>query len=167
MSDVDGRNGLNLHVVAPATLPAASLRAAVLVARFNEILTERLQAGATRTLSAAGVGRIDVIEVPGAFELPAVAAAIARRGLHQLIVALGAVIRGNTPHFDHVCNQAAAGLARVAVDHAIPLGFGVLTLDTLEQGFDRVGGKLGNKGEEAARVALQMAAVLGAIAELR
>ena len=145
--------------------PPSDLRVAVVVARFNELLTERLLTGAQRTLAAAGLSdqQIDVHWVPGAFELPLAAQALARKGCYGAIVALGAVVRGSTPHFDYVCSTAAAGLARVSESAHIPLGFGLLTLDNLEQGLDRVGGKLGNKGAEAAEAALEMVALLAAI----
>lgn len=138
---------------------------AIVVARFNELLTERLLTGAQRALVAAGLSeqQIDVRWVPGAFELPLAAQALASKGGYGAIVALGAVVRGSTPHFDYVCSTAAAGLARVSESAQIPLGFGLLTLDTLEQGLDRVGGKLGNKGAEAAEAALEMVALLAAI----
>lgn len=135
------------------------LRCAIAVARFNSRLTEPLLAGARDALQACGVAAtaIEVAWVPGAFELPLAAQVFARSGRADAIVCLGAVIRGDTPHFDHVCTQAASGILRVSLEHHVAIGFGVLTLETLEQGLERTGGRLGNKGEEAALAALEMA----------
>jgi 6,7-dimethyl-8-ribityllumazine synthase len=108
--------------------------------------------------------QVDVVWLPGAFELPAAAAAAAASGRYACLVALGAVIRGETPHFEYVAGAAASGLADVAVRHALPVGFGVLTVDTLQQAMDRAGGSAGNKGHEAAAAALGTA---DAIAQLR
>jgi 6,7-dimethyl-8-ribityllumazine synthase len=139
---------------------------AVLVSRYNELVTTRLLDGARAALRDAGVAddAVDVIWVPGAFELPAAAAAAAATGRYACLVALGAVIRGDTPHFDYVAGEATRGLGDVAVRHALPVGFGVLTVDTLQQAADRAGGVAGNKGYEAAEAALATADV---IAQLR
>ena len=141
-------------------------RVAVLVSRYNELVTTRLLDGARAALRAAGVAddAVDVVWVPGAFELPAAAAAAAGTGRYACLVALGAVIRGDTPHFDYVAGEATRGLGDVAVRHALPVGFGVLTVDTMEQATDRAGGAAGNKGYEAAQAALATADV---IAQLR
>ena len=141
-------------------------RVAVLVSRYNELVTSRLLEGARAALRAAGVAdeAVDVIWVPGAFELPAAAAAAAGTGRYACLVALGAVIRGDTPHFDYVAGEATRGLGDVAVRHALPVGFGVLTVDTMQQATDRAGGAAGNKGYEAAEAALATADV---IAQLR
>lgn len=141
-------------------------RVAVLVSRYNELVTTRLLDGARAALRDAGVpaDAVDVIWVPGAFELPAAAAAAAATGRYACLVALGAVIRGDTPHFDYVAGEAARGLGDVAVRHALPVGFGVLTVDTMQQATDRAGGAAGNKGYEAAEAALATADV---IAQLR
>jgi 6,7-dimethyl-8-ribityllumazine synthase len=140
------------------------LRCAIAVARFNSRLTEPLLAGARAALAASGVdaASISVTWVPGAFELPLAAQAIARSRWADAIVCLGAVIRGDTPHFDHVCTQAASGILRVSLDHHVAIGFGVLTLESLEQALERTGGRFGNKGEEAALAALEMALLLRA-----
>jgi 6,7-dimethyl-8-ribityllumazine synthase len=141
-------------------------RVAILVSRYNELITTRLLEGALACCAEAGVRRedVDVIWVPGAFELPAAAAAAAGTRRYACLVALGAVVRGDTPHFEYVAGEAARGLNTVAVSHALPVGFGVLTVDTRQQAVDRAGGSAGNKGHEAAAAALQAADV---IAQLR
>ncbi|MBA2626518.1 MAG: 6,7-dimethyl-8-ribityllumazine synthase [Gemmatimonadales bacterium] len=141
-------------------------RVAVLVSRYNEVVTGRLLDGARECLRDAGVTdeSVDVVWVPGAFELAAAASAAAATGSYACIVALGAVIRGDTPHFDFVAGEAARGLGDVAVRHGLPVAFGVLTVDSLSQATDRAGGSAGNKGYEAAAAALETADV---IAQLR
>jgi len=128
-----------------------SPRIAVIVSRFNRAVTDNLLEGAKAAAKDAGVsiGAADVYPVPGAFELPLVAQAVARSGRYAGIVCLGAVIRGETPHFDYVCAEAAAGIQRVALEGGLPVAFGVLTTDTLEQAMARAGGDIGNKGREA------------------
>ena len=142
-------------------------RVAVLVSRYNELVTTRLLEGARAALRDAGVATeaVDVVWVPGAFELPAAAAAAAATGRYACLVALGAVIRGDTPHFDYVAGEAARGLGDVAVRHALPVGFGVLTVDTMQQATDRAGGAAGNKGYEAAEAALATADVIAQLRE--
>lgn len=130
---------------------------AVVASRFNELVVERLVAGALDELNRSGVGadRITLAWAPGAFELPLVARHFAASGAVAGIVCLGAVIRGGTDHYTHVAGQCAAGLARVQLDFGIPVAFGVLTTDTVDQALDRSGGKGGNKGAEAARGTLE------------
>ena len=137
-------------------------RVAILVSRYNELITSRLLEGALGCCHEAGISRddIDVVHVPGAFELPVVAAAAAGSGRYACIVALGAVIRGDTPHFEYVAGEAARGLGDVAVRTGVPVGFGVLTVDTMQQAVDRAGGVAGNKGHEAAAAALGAADVI-------
>ena len=144
----------------------AAGRMAIIVSRYNELVTTRLLEGARAACEAAGVqpGQVDMVWVPGAFELPAVASALAASGRYSCLVALGAVIRGETPHFDFVAGEAARGLNAVAVRHGLPVGFGVLTVDSLEQAMDRAGGSAGNKGREAAEAAIMAA---DALAQLR
>jgi 6,7-dimethyl-8-ribityllumazine synthase len=144
----------------------ASGRVAILVSRYNELITTKLLDGALACCREAGVDReaIDVVWLPGAFELPAAAAAVAETRAYACLVALGAVVRGDTPHFDYVAGEAARGLNDVAVRYQLPVGFGVLTVDTMEQAADRAGGTAGNKGHEAAAAALQAA---DALAQLR
>jgi 6,7-dimethyl-8-ribityllumazine synthase len=135
---------------------------AILVSRYNELITSRLLDGALACCGEAGLSReqVDVVWVPGSFELPAAAAAAAAVGGYSSLVALGAVLRGETPHFEYVAGETARGLMEVAVRYALPVGFGVLTVDTLEQAMERAGGSSGNKGYEAAAAALQSADVL-------
>ncbi len=135
---------------------------AVVVSRFNEIVTTRLLDGARQCLREQGVpeARVDVIWVPGAFELPVAAETAAASGRYAALVALGCVIRGETPHFEFVAGEAARGLAAVALAHRLPVGFGLLTTEDLEQAMARAGGAAGNKGYEAADAALTTADVL-------
>ena len=137
-------------------------RVGILVSRYNETVTERLLAGAEACLRDRGVGpeRVDVVRVPGAWELPLAARALAARGGYLAVVALGAVIRGETAHFDYVAGEASRGLMDVALRYGVPVGFGVLTCDTLAQALARAGGEAGNKGREAAEAALDAAAAL-------
>jgi len=140
-------------------LPAASRRFAIVVSRFNEGITDRLLAGARACLAEHGVRdeAVDVISVPGAWELPIAADLAARRGSYAAILALGCVIRGETPHFDFVAGPAADGLARVALDHGVPVAFGLLTTEDAAQALERAGGRHGNKGRDAALAALELA----------
>jgi 6,7-dimethyl-8-ribityllumazine synthase len=150
----------------PTRARARPRRALVVVSRFNEGVTRRLLDGATGELRAAGFadGAIDVVWVPGAFELPlAVHAGLATRR-YALALALGAVIRGDTPHFEFICAEATRGLGETALRHATPVGFGLLTCDTLEQAVARAGGDAGNKGAEAAVAAVQTLRALEGLA---
>lgn len=130
----------------------------VAVARFNELETAQLLEGALECLSEHGVrpDDVDVVRVPGAFELPGVIGVALRRGSYDGVVALGCVIRGETPHFDFVAGEAARGIQALAIAHDVPIGFGVLTTDTREQALARAGGTMGNKGRDAALAALEM-----------
>lgn len=132
------------------------------MSRFNEGVTRRLRDGAIRALAAAGYGegQVDVMWVPGAFELPLAVDRGLASGGYAVAVALGAVIRGETPHFDYVSAAASHGLMDVALRNATPVGFGLLTCDTLAQAMARAGGDAGNKGEEAAQAALETLAAL-------
>ena len=140
-------------------LRGEGLSIAIVVSRFNELVTRALLAGARDGLARHGVEPegVDVAWVPGAFEIPLTARKLAESGRYQAVICLGAVIRGETPHFDHVANQASSGIARVALDTGVPIIFGVLTTDTLEQAMERAGGKMGNKGYDAAVDAIEMA----------
>ena len=140
-------------------LNAAGLKIAVVCARFNGFITDRLLAGALDALKRSSISEsdIEIVKVPGAWELPLAAQTIAELKKHDAIVALGAVIRGDTPHFDHVAGQASLGLAAVQLETGIPIAFGVLTTHTIEQAIDRAGGKSGNKGYDAAITAIEMA----------
>jgi 6,7-dimethyl-8-ribityllumazine synthase len=143
----------------------SSGRVAILVSRYNELITSKLLEGALACCGEAGVARdqIDVVWVPGAFELPSAAAVAAESGAYACLVALGVVIRGDTPHFDYVAGESARGLNDVALRHALPVGFGVLTVDTMQQAMERAGGSAGNKGHEAAAAALQTADVMAQV----
>ena len=134
-------------------------RFAVIASRFNEAVTTKLVAGATDALVKHGVlpDAIDVVWVPGAWELPAVARRLLSNERYDALVAVGAVIRGETPHFDYVAGEAARGLSRASAEYDRPIGFGVLTCDTVEQALARAGGAHGNKGWDAALAALEMA----------
>ncbi len=137
-------------------------RFALVASRFNSFVVESLIAGALDTLRRHGVapGRITLVRAPGAFELPLVVQKVARSGNHDAIIALGAVIRGGTPHFEHVAGECTKGIASVSLQTGIPVAFGVLTVDTIEQAIERAGTKAGNKGEEAALSALEMVNLL-------
>ncbi len=139
---------------------ASDLRVAVVAASWHTEVMDGLIAGARRALAAHGVADAPVVRVPGTFELPVVAAALARD--HDAVVALGVVVRGGTPHFEYVCSAATDGLTRVALDHDTPVGFGVLTCDTDEQALDRAGldGSSEDKGWEATAAALDTARTL-------
>jgi 6,7-dimethyl-8-ribityllumazine synthase len=138
-------------------LNANGLNFAILVARFNSAITEKLLAGARDALTKAGAKSQEVFYVPGAFELPFAAKKLAERGDFDAIVALGAVIRGDTPHFDYVAGEAARGLQQTALETGVPIAFGVLTTDNQEQAEARAGGAGGNKGFDAAMTAVEMA----------
>jgi len=136
-------------------------RFAIVVSRFNDQVTDRLLAGALACLRQHGVSEdsVDVVSVPGAWELPIAAQAAAKRG-YSAIIALGCVIRGDTPHFDYVAGAAARGLERVSLEASVPIAFGVLTTEDAQQALARAGGRAGNKGWDAALTALEMANLL-------
>ena len=141
----------------------ASQRFVVVVARFNSLVTERLLAGALEAFARHGLldDSIDVVWVPGAVEIPVIAQRLAATGDYGAVVTLGAVVRGETSHYDLVCQAVTSGVNRVALDTGVPVIFGVLTTDTLEQALDRAGGKAGNKGADAAVAAIEMASLMG------
>ncbi len=148
-------------------LNGQGLRVAVAASRFNEAIVERLVDGALDGLRRHGVDpeAVDVVWAPGAFELPLVAARLAEGGSYDAVITLGAVIRGETGHYDFVAGQCAAGVQRVQLDTGVPIVFGVLTTESVEQAFERAGVKAGNKGFEAAATAIEMANLLGEIAK--
>jgi 6,7-dimethyl-8-ribityllumazine synthase len=152
--------------MAPSTVTAApqgkGLAIGIAVARWNDFITERLLSGALDTLSRYGVADDDVTVVwaPGSWELPLVCKRLASSGSVDAVIALGAVIRGATGHYEHVAGQCAAGLQRAALDTGVPVVFGVLTTETIEQAIERAGTKAGNKGSEAAVTAIEMANLL-------
>ena len=143
-------------------LSASGLRFGIVVSRFNSFITDRLLGGATDALLRAGGSEdmIDVIKVPGSWEVPLVAGELARQHRYDALICLGAVIRGDTPHFDYVAGEAAKGIAHVSSETGVPVAFGVLTTNTLEQAIDRAGAKSGNKGFDAAMTAIEMANLL-------
>lgn len=143
-------------------LVARDLRFAIVAARFNDLVVDSLIRGAVDALSRHGAAekQIDLIRVPGAFDLPFVVKRVAASKRYDAVVALGAVIRGATAHFEYVSTQCAAGLARAAEESGVPVAFGVLTTDTLEQAIERAGTKAGNKGADAAIAALELANLL-------
>jgi len=144
------------------SIDAAGLRFGIAVARFNHLICVRLLDGCTRELGECGAASdaIDVAWVPGAFELPMAVRQLAESGRYDALIALGAVIRGGTPHFDYVCTGVTDGVRAVMRDTGIPVAFGVLTTDDVDQALARAGGAEGNKGVEAARVAIEMANLL-------
>jgi len=140
-------------------LLARDLRFGFVAARFNDYVVEALIRGAVDALKRHGAGekQIEIVRVPGAFDIPIVARKLALSRRYEAIIALGAVIRGQTPHFDFVAGECASGLARIALETGVPIAFGVLTTDTMEQALDRAGGKAGNKGADAALAGIEMA----------
>ena len=142
-------------------------RYAIVAGRFNQFVVDSLVEGAIDALIRNGVSedKIKVVRVPGAYEIPLTAQALAEKGDVDAIVALGAVIRGSTPHFDYVAGESAAGLSKVQLDTGVPCAFGVLTVEDIEQAIERAGIKAGNKGAEAAMVAIEMVSVLKQISE--
>lgn len=143
-------------------LDATGLTFALVAGRFNDFITERLIGGAVDYLTRHGADKaaITIVKVPGAFEIPLAAKKLAASGKYNGVVCLGAVIRGATPHFEYVANECVKGLAHVMLESNVPVGFGVLTVDTLEQAIERAGSKAGNKGVESAAAVLEMVRVL-------
>jgi 6,7-dimethyl-8-ribityllumazine synthase len=143
-------------------LRGEGVRVAIACGRFNDLITERLLAGARDGLLRHGVDEASITEawVPGAFELPLAASRLAESGEYDAVICLGAVIRGATGHYEHVAGQCAAGIARVGLDTGLPVVFGVLTTETIEQALERAGTKAGNKGYESAETALEMVDLL-------
>ncbi|MFP4511411.1 MAG: 6,7-dimethyl-8-ribityllumazine synthase [Acidimicrobiales bacterium] len=153
--------------VIEGSLDGAGLRIGVVCGRFNDFITDRLLDGAERALRRHGVDPADttVVWVPGAFEIPFGARQLATGGTVDAVVTLGAVIRGATGHYEQVAGQCAAGVQRAALDTGVPIIFGVLTTDTVDQAIERAGAKAGNKGEEAAAAAIEMANLVRTLAK--
>jgi 6,7-dimethyl-8-ribityllumazine synthase len=153
---------MNVH---EGSMVASGLKVGLLVSRFNGLVTEQLLAGAADALRRHGVedGDIDVYRCPGTFELPALLRRVAAAGRHDALVALGAVIRGGTPHFEYVAGEAVKGVAQVALEAPCAVAMGVLTCDTMEQALERAGLKAGNKGAEAALAAIEQANLFRAL----
>ncbi|MBI5740930.1 MAG: 6,7-dimethyl-8-ribityllumazine synthase [Nitrospirae bacterium] len=143
-------------------LQAEGLKFAIIVSRFNEFITGKLLEGAIDALVRHGSSEknIDIIRVPGSFEIPLVAKKVAGKKSYDAVICLGTVIRGATPHFDYVAAEAAKGIAAASMETGVPIAFGVLTTDTIEQAIERAGSKSGNKGWDAAMVAVEMAQLL-------
>jgi 6,7-dimethyl-8-ribityllumazine synthase len=143
-------------------LNARGLRFAIVASRFNDFIVDRLLSAAVDTLLEHGVDApdISIVRVPGAFETPLAVKKLAESGRYDGIVALGCVIRGATPHFDYVAGEASRGIATLSLEHGIPIGFGILTVETIEQAIERAGMKGGNKGADAALAAIQMVTLL-------
>lgn len=148
-------------------LTAAGLKFAIVVSRFNSFISERLLGGALDALTRTG-GRpddIEVVKVPGSWELPVVVRELALQKRHDAIICLAAIIRGETPHFDYLASEVVKGIGHVAAESGVPVAFGVLTCNTLEQAIDRAGAKSGNKGFDAAMAAIEMASVMRQLRE--
>jgi len=143
-------------------LTVSGARFCIVVARWNSFIVDSLEAGAIDTLKRHGANEDDitVVRLPGAFEMPLVLDKVAASGDYDGIVALGAVIRGGTPHFEYVAGEAVKGMAQVTLNHGVPIAFGVLTVDTIEQAIERAGTKAGNKGGEAAASTIEMVNLL-------
>ena len=146
-------------------MDATGRRFGLVVSRFNDFITSRLRSGAEHALLSHGAkpDNLIVVQVPGAWEIPLTARRLAESGMVDAVLCLGCVIRGQTPHFDYVAGEAAKGAAAAALQTGIPISFGVITADTLEQAIDRAGGKAGNKGIDAALAAIEMVSVISAI----
>ena len=143
-------------------LLARDLRFGFIAARFNDFVVEPLIRGALDVLKRHGATdkQVEIVRVPGAFDIPIVARKMALSHRYDALITLGAVVRGQTPHFDYVAGECASGISRIALESGVPIAFGVLTTDTMEQAVDRAGGKAGNKGADAAMVAIEMANLL-------
>ena len=150
------------NTISGAMFAEGNEKVAIIVGRFNSFIVDQLQSACIETLNRCGVdpGNITIIKVPGAFEMPVVAKRIATDNKADAVIALGAVIRGSTPHFEYVSGTCASGLASVASDTGVPVIFGVLTTDTIEQAIERAGTKAGNKGIDAAQTAIEMISVM-------
>lgn len=147
-------------MVIEGNLDGKGLKAVIVLSRFNSFITERLLEGALDALDRHGAASPVIVRVPGAWEMPLVAAELARQKKYDAVICLGAVIRGDTPHFDYVAGNAASGLAHVSVETGVPIAFGLLTTNSVEQAIDRAGAKSGNKGFDAAMTAIEMVNLL-------
>lgn len=143
-------------------LTAEGLKFAIVVGRFNSLITEKLLEGALDCIERhnGNPENITVVRVPGSFEIPLTAKKLAKSGKYDAVICLGAVIRGSTPHFDYVANEVTKGIAQVSLETEIPVAYGILTTDTIEQAIERAGTKMGNKGFDAALTAIEMVNVL-------
>lgn len=143
-------------------IDATGLKAALVASRFNDFIVSRLVAGAVDALVRHGAAENDIttVRVPGAFEIPQAVSTMVRSKKYDMVIALGAVIRGSTPHFDYIAAEVTKGVSQTALESSVPMSFGILTTDTIEQAIERAGSKAGNKGVEAAIAAIEMANVL-------
>lgn len=155
------------HTIEGALVPPGDARFVIVASRFNAFIVERLVEGALDALARHGVSddRVTVVRAPGSWELPLLAGRIAKSGKADAVIALGAVIRGGTPHFDYVAAEAAKGIATASATSGVPIAFGVLTTDSIEQAIERAGTKMGNKGFEAAMTAIEMVNLGNALGE--
>ncbi|MDH4226198.1 MAG: 6,7-dimethyl-8-ribityllumazine synthase [Deltaproteobacteria bacterium] len=146
-------------------LSAAGLKFVILAGRFNDFITERLLSGALDTLKRSGADEkdIDIVKCPGAFEMPVVVKALIAKNTYDAVICVGAVIRGSTPHFEYVAAEAAKGIAKLSTESGVPVAFGVITADNLEQAIERAGTKAGNKGSDAALTAIEMTNLLKSV----
>lgn len=146
-------------------LSAVGLKFGIVVGRFNSFVTDRLLEGAVDCIVRHGGEKenIDVYKVPGSFEIPLIAKKLAKSGKYDAVICLGAVIRGSTPHFDYVANEVTKGIAQVSLETEVPIAYGILTTDTIEQAIERAGTKMGNKGFDAALTAIEMANIIKSI----
>lgn len=151
-----------------ASLIAEGKKFAIVVSRFNDFITDKLLGGAVDALTRSGTADkdIDIVKVPGAFEIPLVAQKLAEKKRHDAVICLGAVIRGATPHFDYVSAEVSKGIATASMATGVPIIFGVVTTDTLEQAIERAGSKAGNKGWDAALSAVEMANLMGSVEKI-
>ena len=142
-------------------LLAEGKRFSIIVSRFNDFITDRLLSGAVDALIRCGAQDkdIEIVKVPGSFEIPLIAKQIAAKGHYHAVICLGAVIRGDTPHFEYIAGEVSRGISSAMLEHRIPIAFGVLTTNTVEQAIERAGSKMGNKGFEAAQTAIEMASL--------
>jgi 6,7-dimethyl-8-ribityllumazine synthase len=154
--------------IVEAKLLAEGKKFAIVVSRFNDFITDKLVGGALDALIRSGASDkdIDIVKVPGAFEIPLVAKKLAARNSHDAVICLGAVIRGATPHFDYVSAEVSKGIAAASMETGRPIIFGVITADTLEQAIERAGSKAGNKGWDAALAAVEMANLMAAVEKI-
>jgi 6,7-dimethyl-8-ribityllumazine synthase len=152
----------NMTRVIEGTLTAKGVKFGIVVSRFNDFINKRLLDGALDALSRHGAEdeNISIVKVPGSFEIPLMAKKLADSGKYDAIICLGAVIRGATPHFEYISAEVTKGIAKVTLDSGIPISFGILTTDNIEQAIERAGSKLGNKGWDAALSAIEMVNVL-------
>jgi 6,7-dimethyl-8-ribityllumazine synthase len=146
-------------------ISAKGIRCAIVVSRFNDFICQRLLDGALDALKRHGASddQITIVKVPGAFEIPSMAKKLSMNGKFECVICLGAIIRGATPHFEYISSQVARGVATIALESTVPVSFGILTSDTLEQAIERAGAKSGNKGWDAAISAMDMVSLLKAV----